>query len=84
MSISEQEAERQYPADRYAGRYERDDLLQAYIWGREAPIRYAEIDAAVEQLAKPRALETLTEGERMTLRLKAKDILTAARKAVSE
>ena len=85
LSISEREAEQQYPTQYWEGtKIKRsfdvttDDLQDAYMRGREAE----PCDEQIEAVAKILACSYLTCAQRNNLMQIAKRLLDAARKAV--
>lgn len=65
MSISEMEAERQYPPEFWEGTNvpkteysDYTDFQQAYIWGREAPPTFEEINSTMRVLEEHYVVET--------------------------
>ena len=89
-SISEREAEKQYPTQYWEGtRVKRqfdvttDDLQDAYIRGREAEPCEEQVEAVAKYLADSSdGWDMLTEDDRKLFRETAAEILQVARKAV--
>lgn len=89
-SISEREAEKQYPTRYWEGtRVKRqfdvttDDLQDAYIRGREAEPCEEQVEAVAKYLADSSdGWDMLTEDDRKLFRETAAEILQVARKAV--
>lgn len=89
-SISEREAEKQYPTRYWEGtRVKRqfdvttDDLQDAYIRGREAEPCEEQVEAVAKYLADTSdGWSTLTEADREPFRETAAEILQVVRKAV--
>ena len=89
-SVSEREAEQQYPTQYWEGTrvkkildLDTDDLQDAYMRGREAEPCKEQVEAVAKYLADTSdGWNTLTEADREPFRETAAEILQVARKAV--
>ena len=90
LSISEREAEQQYPTQYWEGTKTKrsfdvttDDLQDAYISGRTAEPCKEQVEAVAKYLADTSdGWNTLTEADREPFRETAAEILQVAREAV--